>query len=450
MYRFGQRQTDPRRKKPGCRDSGRVAVTPDKYHALISNHCPGYISEEQFRRNQERIRHNRFGKSSKGSVRNGASLLAGILYCAKCGRQMTVAYSSGVMRYYCTTGRIDFRAPPCQSLSGRTLDELVTDRLLRALEPAALEISILAANDLEAEHRRVDDNWQQRLERNRFETERTRRQYQAVEPENRLVARELERQWETALQHLQSLEQEYARHRGTSFTTLSEQHKSEIRSLANNLPALWRAASTTNADRQRIVRLLVERVEVNVQGTTEQVDVSLRWSGGFTSQHELTRPVRRYNQTADFARLKARLVELKRAGRSYAEIATELNQEGFRPSKQTNLFNQAIVGRLAKNFCRELTETRDRAPTELQTHEWTVIGLARELGIPRSTLHSWKQRGWLRAHRQLPGYRGQLIYWADAGELGRLRQLRQAKWNFGDPPLPKTLTTPITKPASEC
>lgn len=449
MYRFGQRQTDPRRKKAGRPDSGRVAVTPDKYHALIPNHCPGYISEEQYRRNQERIRHNRFGKSSKGSVRNGASLLAGILYCAKCGRQMTVAYSSGVMRYYCTTGRIDFRAPPCQSLSGRTLDELVSDRLLRALEPASLEISILAADDLEAEHRRVDDNWQQRLERNRFETERTRRQYQAVEPENRLVARELERQWETALQHLQSLEQEYARHRGTSFTTLTEQHKSEIRSLAGNLPALWRAASTTNADRQRIVRLLVERVEVNVQGTTEQVDVSLRWSGGFTSQHELTRPVRHYNQTADFARLKARLVELKRAGRSYAEIATELNQEGFRPSKQTNLFNKAIVGRLAKNFCRELTETRDRAPTKLQTHEWTVIGLARELGIPRSTLHSWKQRGWLRAHRQLPGLRGQLIYWADAGELGRLRQLRQAKWNFGDPPLPKALTTPITQPATE-
>jgi hypothetical protein len=259
----------------------------------------------------------------------------------------------------------------------------------------------------------------------------------------------LERQWETALQQQQSLEQEYARYRRTNFTTLTEQQKSEIRSLAGHLPTLWHAASTTNADRQRIVRLLVERVAVNVQGTTEQVDVSLRWSGGFASQHELVRPVRRYNQTADFARLKARLVELKRAGHSYAEIATELNREGFRPSKQTNLFNQAIVGRFTKNFCRELTVTRDREPTGLQAHEWTVIGLAQELNIPRSTLHSWKQRGWLRAHRQLPGYRGQLIYWADTRELERLRQLRQAEWNFGDPPLPKDLTTPITKQSSE-
>ena len=448
MYRFGQRQTDPRRRRAGRPDTGRVVVTPDKYHALIPNHCPGYISEEQYRRNQERIRHNRFGKASKGSVRNGASLLAGILHCAKCGRQMTVAYSSGVMRYYCTTGRVDFRKPPCQSLSGKTLDELVADRLLKALEPASLDISIMAASDLEAEQRRVDDNWKQRLERSRFEVERARRQYQVVEPENRLVARELERQWETALHQMQSLEQEYARYRCTSFTTLTEQHKGEIRSLADNLPALWRAASTTNADRQRIVRLLVERVEVNIQGATEQVDVSVRWSGGFTSQHELTRPVRRYDQTADFARLNVRLIQLKRAGRSYAEIAAELNKEGFRPSKQTNVFNKAIVGRLAKNLCSELTVTRDRVPTALQEHEWTVIRLARELNIPRSTLHSWKQRGWLRAHRQLPGYRGQLIYWADDRELERLRQLRQAEWNFGDPPLPKDLTTPITKQVS--
>ena len=444
MYRFGQRQTDPRRKKAGRPDAGRVVVTPDKYHALIPNHCPSYISEEQFRRNQERLRHNRFGTASKGSVRNGVSLLAGILYCGKCGRQMSVVYSSGVMRYYCTTGRIDFRAPPCQSLSGKTLDELVTDRLLRALEPASLEISILAFNDLEAEQRRIDEHWRQRLERNRFEAERTSRQYQAVEPENRLVARELERQWETSLKRLQSLEEEYLRYRRTSFTTLSEPQKDEIRSLAGHLPTLWRAASTTNADRQRIVRLLIERVAVNIQGTTEHVDVSVRWSGGFTSQHELTRPVRRYQQTADFARLKTRLVELKRAGCSYAEIAAELNREGFRPSKQTNRFNQAIVGRFAKNFCRELTVARDRAPIALEAHEWTVTGLAQELNIPRSTLHAWKQRGWLRAHRQLPGYRGQLIYWANVQELERLRQLRQTKWSFGDPPLPKHLTTPIT------
>jgi hypothetical protein len=122
-----------------------------------------------------------------------------------------------------------------------------------------------------------------------------------------------------------------------------------------------------------------------------------------------------------------------------------LNNEGFRPAKQTRLFNKAIVGPLAKKLCSELTATKNRAPIQLHKHEWTVVALARELEIPRSTLHSWKQRGWLSARRQLPGYRGQLIYWANDRELERLRRLRKTEWNVGDPPLPEELTTPITE-----
>lgn len=357
---------------------------------------------------------------------------------------MTVAYSAGVMRYYCTTGRIDFRKSPCQSLSGNRLDELVSEKVLKALEPASLEISILAANDLEAEQQRIDENWKQRLERSKFEVDRARRQYQTVEPENRLVARELERQWEVALEQTQALEQEHARFRQSHSTTLTEKQKTEIHTLATNLPQLWNAQSTTNTDRQRVVRLLIERVEIDVQGTTEQVDVAIQWSGGFTSQHELNRPLQRYDQTADFARLKARISELKTAGRSYAEIATVLNNEGFRPAKQTNRFNKAIVGRFTKKYCSELTSTRDLPPIQLQKHEWTVKGLANALSMPRATLYSWKQRGWVHPHRRLPGYHGQIIYWADARELDRLQRLRSTTWHPGDPPLPEELTKPIT------
>ncbi|PHQ36991.1 hypothetical protein CEE69_01025 [Rhodopirellula bahusiensis] len=200
--------------------------------------------------------------------------------------------------------------------------------------------------------------------------------------------------------------------------------------------------STTNSDRQRIIRLLIERVDVVVEGTTEQVDVALNWSGGFSSHHGLIRPVRRYEQTADYERLKSRIVELVTAGRSYAEIARILNEDGFHPTKQTNRFNKSIVGRLAKKFRGETEATRKRAPIELGQHEWTVGDLSSELQIPRTTLHSWKQRGWLHVARQLPGYRGQLIYWADNRELSRLRQSRATKWNYGDPPLPAELTTP--------
>lgn len=447
MYRFGHRQTDPRRKKAGHPDTGRIAVTPDKYHALIPGHCPAYISEERYERNQRRIHENRFGENSKGAPRDGESLLAGIVYCGRCGRRMSVAYSGDrpVMRYYCTTGRVDFRSAPCQSLSGKQLDELVADKVLKTLEPASLEVSILAAADLEQAQQRLDDNWCQRRERARISVDRARRQYEAVEPENRLVVRELERQWNTSLQSLETLEQEYARFRQTHVTGLTNDQRTMIQSLSDDVPALWHLPTSTNSDRQRIIRLLIERVDVVVEGTTEQVDVALHWSGGFTSHHGLIRPVRRYHQTADYIRLKTRIIELATARNSYAAIAHALNAEGFRPTKQTDRFNKSIVGRLAKKFRVDAGSTRKLAPIVLMQHEWTVGGLSTELQIPRSTLQSWKQRGWLHVARQLPGYKGQLIYWADGRELMRLRRLRQTKWNYGDPPLPSELTTPHTE-----
>lgn len=364
MYRFGHRQTDPRRKLAGRPDSGRAVVAPDKYHALIANHCPSYITEEQYRRNQQRIRENRFGQTSKGAARSGQSLLAGIVHCGKCGRRMAVAYSGepAVMRYYCTTGVVDFQTDRCQSLSGKQLDELVANKVLKVLEPASLEISLAAASDIDKQQRQIDDNWKRRLERAQIEVDRVRRQYQLTEPENRLVARELERQWEVALRENQKLEQEYARFLQTQPSKLSDDQRAAIRSLAENVPAVWHAPVTENSDRRRIVRLLVERVEVVVQGITDRVDVSLRWSGGFTSHHELVRPVRHYDQTAGFERLHRRIAELKTLGRSYAEIAASLNEEGFQPANQAKKFNKAIVGRFAKKFCADLTSTGNRMP----------------------------------------------------------------------------------------
>lgn len=451
-YRFGHKQTDPRRKIAGRPDTGRIVVTPDKYHALIPNHCPAYISEEQYRRNQRRIGENRFGRTSPGAARSGPSLLTGIVYCGRCGRRMTVAYSGepAVMRYYCTTGLVDFQSDRCQSLSGKRLDELVANKVLSVLQPAALEISLLAAEDFDKRQRELDDHWKQRLERAHIEADRARRQYQLVEPENRLVARELERQWDAALRESQALEQEYARYRQTQPTKLSDDQRAAVRSLAKNVPAVWHSSVVENSDRRRIVRLLVERVDVVVQGTTDRVDVSLRWSGGFMSRHELVRPVRRYDQTTDFERLKARIAELKVLGHSYAEIAASLNDEGFRPANQAAKFNEAVAGRLAKRLCTDLTSVGRRVPVQCKNDEWTIVALAQELSIPRTTLQTWKNRGWLHVVRRLPGVRGQIIYWADHCELDRLRRLRRAKWHFGDPPLPADLTTPLWDACSDC
>lgn len=240
-YRYGYRQIDSRRKNPEKPGSGRVVMDPEDYHALIPNHCLPYITAERYERNQRRMDDNRARTQSKGAPRDGLSLLGGVVFCGRCGRRMAVHYSGREqsLRYECWYAKHDCKGPRCQSLSGQVIDQLVTEKVLSALEPASLELSLRAAADLQMERERLERNWRQRLERVRYEAERVERQYHAVEPENRLVARELERRWNAALQELQQLEQEFARFRQAHPPTLTSTERDAILSLSKDLPALW-------------------------------------------------------------------------------------------------------------------------------------------------------------------------------------------------------------------
>lgn len=444
VYRYGHRQTDARLKKTGRAESGRRVVKPEQYHALIPGRCPAYITLERYERNQRRIGENRTRPDAKGPPREGPALLGGIVFCGRCGRRMTVHYpgAKGRFRYVCSTGHADFETPLCQNLSGQVLDDLVVEKILQALAPAALELSLLAADDLEQERQRLDKHWQQRLERSRYERDRAQRRHQAVEPENRLVARELERQWETALHALRDLEQQYARFRQAHSATLSHEERQLVRALAENLPAVWKSPTTSPSDRQRIVRLLVNRVVIAMQGSTEQADVSLQWAGGFTSEHELIRPVGRYDQLTDYERLLSRVEQLGQQGLTAAEIAECLDHEGFRPAQQTDQFHKWTVSLLFQRLRRDRPATqRASNRVRLKEHQWFVTDLAGQLAIPKSSLFKWVKRGWVRVDSQLPGYSGRLICWADADELERLRRLRQMKFGWWALP-PEELTTP--------
>lgn len=443
-YRYGYRQVDPRRKKASRPSSGRVVMDPENYHALIPDHCPAYISMERYMRNQERVRENRAHASAKGAPREGAALLAGIAVCGRCGRRMSVLYPrKQEMRYHCQIGRNDCRSPMCQSLSGRVVDDLVSEKVLAALQPAALEVSLLAADDLTQERQALDASWKQRLERLEYEAQRAERQFQAVEPENRLVARELEKRWESALREKGQLEQEYARYRQTQSPVLSDEERESIRALSENLPQVWQAETTTPIDRQRIVRFLIDHVTVNVQGKSDHVDVTLQWAGGFTSQHEVIRPVLRYEQLANYDQLIGRIEELRTAGLSFAKIADHLNREGFRPAKTAPKFHSDLVSGLMRRHYKKVPAPLSSPRSEiLKKNEWFIIELAHELGMPKNTAIAWIKRGWIRVVRQLPGYRGRMICWADPDDLERLRKLRQTKHGWWDPPLPSELTTP--------
>jgi DNA invertase Pin-like site-specific DNA recombinase len=423
-YRHGHRPTDPRKKRPGRPGTGKSIRRPEDCLVLIRDRLPAYITWDRFEANQARLAANRNTAATPGAPRNGPSLLAGLVRCGRCGQRMVVRYPGPADRpaYTCTRGSAAYGEPMCQGLSnGTALDALVAGRLLAAVRPAALEASLAAVAGVERERGELARQWRLRRERAGYEVARAARQYQACEPENRLVARELERRWEEAMRQQRQLDDEYDRWQRSAPTRLSDTALSSIRALASDLPAVWAAATTTPADRQRVARLLLERVVVIVDKVSERVDVALHWAGGAVRSHTLSRAVGRYSQQADYPRLVERLRGLCGERLSSAAVAGRLNAEGFRPPKRTTRFTGEMVRRLAAGL--GLTHrARDGSPTGLGPDEYRPMGLARRLGVGRDMVRWWTRAGWVHVRRDEDGHQ---VIWADADELGRLRALHE-------------------------
>jgi Recombinase zinc beta ribbon domain len=372
-----------------------------------------------------------------------------LLVCGRCGLRMVANYNNNghASRYSCIHMATSYAEPICQSLKGAPLDALVARLVLQAVEPAALEVSLALAGDLQAERKALDQQWQLRVERARYAVERSRRQYDAVEPENRLVARTLERGWEEALAEQARLEADHEQFQHQQPQAPSPAELAAIARLAHDLPSLWHADTTTQAERQTIVRLLLERVLVEVVDDSEQVRVQCHWHGGHRTSHGLTRPVARLTALSTYAALVARAGELRGAGHGCAEIAERLNQEGWRPAKRRNTFNaQMVLHLLQKAGVVEVIHRHPKAPIPRATDEWTIRELADTLSMPESTLYNWVQQGRLRC-RVVPtgNSRAKLVH-ADAATIARLKAIRTTPvpWRRRPPPV-----TPSPDPATE-
>jgi hypothetical protein len=258
-----------------------------------------------------------------------------------------------------------------------------------------------------------------------------------------LVARELERRWEEALRQQRQVEEEFERWQRTTAIPLSARDRDAIRGLAADLPAVWQAATTTPADRQRIARLLLDRVAVTVDKQSEQVEVRLPWAGGCIGTHTLQRPVSRYDQQADSPRLVQRLGELCQERLSSAAIAARLNAEGFRPPKRTSRFTGSMVLRLTAHLGLA-RRARYGSPSGLGRHEYRPTGLAQKLGIARDTVRRWLRVGWLNVRRDADGHH---VIWADASELRRLRELHQLPRTWANRARRAELKKPKQRPA---
>jgi DNA invertase Pin-like site-specific DNA recombinase len=447
-YVHGRRPVDPRRKIPGRPATGRTTAKLLQWEVLIKDHLPAYITWDRYMANVERLAANRARAFALGAPREGPSLLAGLLSCGRCGCRMMVAYNGSQPRLTssCRRQRIEYSGPTCQTMAGRVLDDLVSRQVLQAMEPTALDVSLQAIAGLEQERERLERDWQRRRKQAHEEVERAARQYHAVDPENRLVAVELERRWEQALRGECTLQEQYDRFVRERPRELSADDRDLIRSLASDLPRLWEAKTTTAADRQAIIRLLVQQVVVQAQGSSEHVDVAIHWSGGFAGVHRVRRPVARHDQLSNHAELMGRVVALRQQGQTAGQIAATLNQEGFIPPKRRATYNRQMVRQL---LARSGPSSGSRSRADggvLGVDEWWLNQLALELGMPQITLHSWLRRGWL-SGRKLPGGRmGRWVVWADGPELDRLRRLRACPRGWSDEPYPAELTTPRPRP----
>lgn len=421
-YVYGRRQNDARRKRPQHPQSGRVVMERDDWHVLLPDHGPAYIAWADYERNVSRLQDNRARAAAIGAVRSGRALLAGLVVCARCGCRLGVHYEDrrdGVHTYECAMKANNYGGARCQHVAGACLDDFVGQQVLAALEPATLELSLAATTRVAQERAELDRLWQQRRERAAYEAERAARQYQTVEPENRLVARTLERAWNEKLVAQQTLEEEHHRFVREQPRLLTADEREAIRRLAADIPALWHAPTTTAADRKEIIRQVVQRVVVDVQGRSEQVRVRIEWVGGDSTDGVVRRPIVQLSDLSVYPQLCARIQELTLAGWAVAAIATQLAVEGYQPPR-----GGQIVAPTIRRLQQELGVRAPRAHmldrAALGPDEWWPADLGAHLGIPRGSLLGWIRHGVVRA-RQVDEPLHRWAVWADAAEQERLR-----------------------------
>jgi len=374
------------------------------WEVLIWDHHPGFIDKTAFERNQARLAANTRPRAHEpgGAVREGQALLQGIAVCARCGRKLKVHYQGKrghkSPAYHCPGSvLVEGRGQWCSRVGGGRIDEAVADALLQALTPAGVKAALRAAEALEQDHDAALKQWRLQVERARYETERAERRYRQVEPEHRLVARGLERDWEKALGALAEAEAELALRERQRPLTLTDQEREQLLALGSDLGRVWSAPSTTDRDRKQLLRCLIEEVIVDVNRQQQQATLTLRWHGGALTELAVALAKQQPKIRTD----EDTIALLRRLAAHYddATIAGILNRQNRR-SATGQRFTAQIVSSLRGHWhiprCQPRTDPPDGEPLP--------IGKAAEqLGVAASTLHRWLQAGFIAGEQDTPG-----------------------------------------------
>ena len=380
-------------------------LSRDEWISLIPRAHPGYISWDQFEEHQRRLLDNAraYGPARRhGPPREGPALLQGLVVCGQCGSRMTVRYHQRKGRlhpdYVCQSQGIREGRPICQTIPGAAIDKGIGELLVEAVSPLTLEVALTVQKELETRVEDVDRLRRKQVERARYEVELARRRYMQVDPDNRLVADELEREWNEKLRGLTDAQEEYERQKQADAIAFDEAQRKKILALATDFPRLWNDPNTPQRERKRMVRLLLEDVTLLKD---DKVTLHVRFKGGTTKT--LIQPIPlsawQLRQTSrEVVSEVDRLLDLH----TRAEIVAILNAKGMR-SGEGLLFQRLTVARIERDYGLKSRYARLRERGMLSLSE-----VARRLDVCPQTVNRWRRYGLLLAHAY--NDRGECLY----------------------------------------
>jgi DNA invertase Pin-like site-specific DNA recombinase len=432
-YVYGRKRLDLTKRSPEHPRGGQVRQPIDKWEICLHNVYPAYITWEEFLTNQAQLRanHLNYREELHGVPRKGQALLQGIVRCGYCGALLHVRYSGPHGEfpvYVCSNDQRQFGGKRCQEVRAIALDTQVEQRFLEALRPDQVALALAALAQLEQEERAERKQWDLRLERARHEAKRAERQYQGVEPENRLVARSLERQWEEKLRAVEAVEKEYQAWSYTRLLALTPADREAIVALGSDLPALWQASTTTSAERKQMLRLIIRDVIVDGKRAHGQVWVQINWQTGAYEEFCYTRSVRSYEASADGAAIEQRVRELNAAGLMDAQIAATLTVEGYRTARLHRPFTGNVVWLLRQKWHVATVKLngKEHNPAQWEDGSYSIEGAAARLGVYPGTIYKWLKVGKLTGSQLAKGMPWKVYLTAE--DIARLQEwLRRAR-----------------------
>jgi DNA invertase Pin-like site-specific DNA recombinase len=378
-------------------------LSKEEWSVFLPEHHEGFIDWATFEAIQARLQSNiPAGLHQAGhALREGSALLQGLAICGTCGRRLRIAYqgTNSTPRYYCRGEELNggHRAE-CLNVGGLTIDQAVSNVFLEALTPAAVEATDLAVQQLESHHDAALSQWRLEVERARYEAERAERQYKTVDPENRLVARGLEKEWETHLQKLASAETELRRREQERPRTLTDKERQRINTLGSDLRLVWTAPTTTDRDRKELLRTLLEEVILKVERKENHADLTLRWRSGMITKLDVR--LKSY-QVQGPKTDEDTLSLLRRLAAYYPDdiIARILNRQERKPA-YGGQFTAGHVGNLRRYHNIPRFEPASESPCG---EVLPVQKAAKILAIAASTLHRWLNAGLVAGEQLTPG-----------------------------------------------